>query len=132
MSDDDGGFRRDDPDTSRDAAGSFSASHREASVFKTIFEAGTDGANWWEIHKRNGMLMQTISPAFAPLCRKGYIKAKTTIDDVVIKRPGESGRGQTVWIAIRNMPEPLDVTTSPTSPSPQQEQPSEAKNYFRR
>jgi hypothetical protein len=121
--DDDGGFRRDDRDTSRAAAGSFSASQREAAVFKTIFEAGTDGANWWEIHNLNGMLMQTISPAFAPLCRKGYIKAKTTADGVVVKRPGSSRRSQTVWIAIRNMqPQLLDISIAPTKPSSRQEQ----------
>ena len=94
-----GGYRRDDPDTSKDAAESISASKREAYVYMAIYKAGKYGATWWELQQRDDMIRQTISPAFAPLRRKGFIQAKRTIDGAIVKRPGETGHNQTVWVA---------------------------------
>ena len=99
MDDNSGGYRRDDPDTSKDAAESISASKREAHVYEAISKAGKYGATWWELQQRDDMIRQTISPAFAPLRRKGFIQAKRTIDGAIVKRPGETGHKQIVWVA---------------------------------
>lgn len=102
MSDDDGGYRRNDRQTSKDAAKSFSATKKEMLVYKAILAFGDNGANWWELEQSGGdMLRQTISPRFAPLCRKGYITEKRTPDGEIVKRPGATPQTQTVWIAIQ-------------------------------
>jgi hypothetical protein len=97
---DEGGYRWSDPDTSKAAAQSFSATHLEAIVAGEIAMCGNDGATWWELHVRSGIPLASISPRFKPLRGKGIIKAKTTIDGIVVKRPGNSKRNQIVWVKV--------------------------------
>jgi hypothetical protein len=48
------------------------------------------------------MAKATISPRWKSLRKKKMIKPKRDLehpDKPIIKRPGDSGRGQTVWVA---------------------------------
>ena len=41
--------------------------------------------------------MQTITPAWSPLCEKGYIKGRRDSEGYELMRIGEFGAPQTVW-----------------------------------
>ena len=89
--DDIGAYRYDDPDTSYEAAHSVKATELEAKVRDAIFKQGDYGATGWEVAAVLKMSINTVSPRFAPLRRKGFIY------DSGERRPGPSGRNQIVW-----------------------------------
>jgi hypothetical protein len=94
--------RSTDPDTSHDAAASVDPTILERTVFKAIKERGTRGATWDELVRITGLRPGSISPRFKPLRKKGYIDWDFDDFGNKIKRPGVSGRFQTVWFAIRD------------------------------
>jgi DNA-binding MarR family transcriptional regulator len=84
--------RATDPGTSHDAAQSVSATVLEAQVLRAIRDSGDRGATLDEIMERTGLEKVTASPRAKPLEGKGLIVRAG-------KRPGLSGRAQTVWRA---------------------------------
>lgn len=86
--------RTTDPNTSYAAAASIDATVLEGLVAKAVASQGPNGATWYELESLTGLARQTISPRFAPLCRKGIIKNSGT------RRPGLTNRQQIVWIAV--------------------------------
>jgi len=84
--------RTSDPQTSREAASSMRgrpASQLETLVLKQLQAMGTGTSE--EVADALGISLQSISPRFAPLDRRGWI-VKT--DE---KRAGSSGRQRQVW-----------------------------------
>lgn len=80
-----------DPGTSHEAAGSVRATKLEACVLTAIRNCGERGATSYELEKITSLPNQTLTPRFAPLCRKHKIH------DSGEKRIGGSGRRQIVW-----------------------------------
>ena len=94
--------RNSDPITSFQAAESVDADGKEAAVLRALLVLGP--STWDEITERTGIRAGSISPRFKPL------RDKDLIADSGVKRPGESGRSQTVWmltLAGRNLAEKL-------------------------
>jgi hypothetical protein len=95
--------RKTDPRTSHDAAASVDDQlpHMEGVVYGAICQREEWGATWDEIGLITGMDKASISPRFKPLRERGLIMAKLKADGTEVRRPGHSGRGQTVWIKCR-------------------------------
>jgi hypothetical protein len=85
--------RNTDPDTSHEAAESMMPTRAEARAYEAL-KKFPEGAICSELAAESGMNWNTISPRMAPLCRKG--KARDTGQ----RRPGPSGRNQTVYVAV--------------------------------
>jgi hypothetical protein len=84
----DGAFARSgDPETSKDAARSL-----DGQVTYLVRDAGVRGRTLDELIDATGLDKVTVSPRLRPLCNKDLVREGA-------KRPGKSGRGQTVWIA---------------------------------
>ena len=60
---------------------------------------GRYGATWDELGESTGIDKASISPRFRPLMTKGLIAVRTE-NGKPVKRPGKSGKGQQVLIAI--------------------------------
>ena len=86
--------RTEDPDTSHEAAQKVDTARLERMVYEVILQY-PNGATGDEIMRHfphHGI--QTISPRYAPLIRKGFI------EDTGERRKGSSGRSQRVMRAI--------------------------------
>ena len=96
-----GGCRKDDPDTSLEAAESIDVRGLEDIVFHCIRlyrtglpihkEGGKPGLTVEEISIKLALYIPTSSPRLAPLCRKGYVV------DTGERRVASSGRRRIVW-----------------------------------
>jgi len=73
---DSGGFRRVDPDTSRAAARSISATYLEYVVLRALYFQKGLPQNGWELSLLCGMTTISTVPRIAPLRRKGYIEQR--------------------------------------------------------
>ena len=93
-----GAHRKDDPDTSKEAANQ-DVSKLEARVYELLrFKPLTTEELAFSLNKS----LQSITPRIAPLRRKGMIY------DSGQRKRGESGRGRIVWAAaIEIVPEPV-------------------------
>ena len=82
--------RKTDPETSREAAARVTPilNVLEAAVDAAVFAAGERGATAAEVHEATGIDLQSITPRFKPLERKGRIV-----------RTSERRDGRYVWIA---------------------------------
>lgn len=89
-----GGARNTDPETSHEAAESLDTTELERIVYEVIkmFPNGCIGDD--VVRMLPGFGIQTISPRYAPLLRKGWIV------DTGEKRKARSGRSQRVMKAI--------------------------------
>ena len=89
-----GGARNTDPETSHEAAESIDTTALERIVYDTIkmFPNGCIGDDVVKMLPQFGI--QTISPRYAPLLRKGWIV------DTGEKRKARSGRSQRVMKAV--------------------------------
>ena len=101
--------RNSDPQTSKSAAASVvpGVNRLENIVYEAIHIMGKEGATGAEVEKITGLPWQTLSPRFAPLRRKGLIRANGT-------RPGRSNRAQIVWVANALTPAE-ELGTHPTA-----------------
>ena len=86
-------YRRDDPETSKDAAESVNATQLEAIVLSAILRSGERGMTSEEAAAAAGMELGSVTPRFSPLETKGLIFRTER------RRPGKSGRGRIVWVA---------------------------------
>lgn len=95
--------RRTDPETSHAAARSVEseATRLEGIVYEAVRRRGDYGLTWDEAEPATGLPAPSISPRWKPLRNKGLIKAKTDESGNAVKRPGKSGRGQIVWVAVK-------------------------------
>ena len=87
--------RTEDPDTSHEAAQKVDTARLEQMVYEVILQY-PNGATGDEIMRHfpdHGV--QTISPRYAPLIRKGFI------EDTGERRKGSSGRSQRVMRAVK-------------------------------
>lgn len=103
--------RRSDPGTSHEAAKSLdgSVTDLEEHVLIALRAHHPFGMILDELVDWIGLDKVTISPRLKPLCKKGLV---TTCG----KRPGKSGRGQTIWILQDSAAqEPETKSTSPLS-----------------
>ena len=90
-----GGARLTDPQTSHDAAKALDSTVLESMVLEAIKKC-PNGATGYELDKAlPGFGIQTLTPRFAPLKRKGLIY------DSGLRRPGASGRSQCVLMAVK-------------------------------
>ncbi len=87
-----GGVRRSDPDTSYAAAQSLT-SWIETRVLEALATAGPNGLTSHETATILDLPLVSVSPRFAPLRRKGLVRAGP------VKRQGVSGRMSTVWVS---------------------------------
>lgn len=89
-----GGARNTDPETSHEAAESIDTTELERIVYETIkmFPNGCIGDDVVKMLPQFGI--QTISPRYAPLIRKGWVT------DTGEKRKARSGRNQRVMKAV--------------------------------
>lgn len=87
--------RRNDPGTSKDAADSMAKTlpHLMELVYRAIVASRHRGRNLDELIEDTGIEKVTLSPRLRPLADRGLIVEKEP------KRPGKSGRDQTVWVA---------------------------------
>lgn len=92
--------RNTDPETSHEAAHSMddAVTRLEKVVTLAIRASGDRGATWDELAALTGIDKASISPRFKPLRRKGQICSRT-VEGEIVKRAGNSGRGQIVWFA---------------------------------
>ncbi len=86
-----------DPETSHEAAESVRTTKLETIVLTAIRSCGDRGATAYELEKITKLPNQTLTPRFAPLCRK------SKIHDSGEKRVGGSGRRQIVWKYTREL-----------------------------
>ena len=86
-------YRRDDPETSKDAAESVSATQLERIVLSAILRSGERGMTSEEAAVAVGMELGSVTPRLSPLEAKGLIFRTER------RRPGKSGRGRIVWVA---------------------------------
>lgn len=96
MTDDPGGFRHNDPFTSKIAAGSISATELEMLVHDWLLRTGRD-LTALEIARGMGMDIRSISPRLAPLARKGGVvrhSKRYCINDAGNPTP------QITWLAL--------------------------------
>jgi hypothetical protein len=90
--------RRTDPDTSHEAAEKVNSTRLEQMVYEVIARH-SDGCISDDIVKAlPGHGVQTISPRYAPLIRKGFI------EDTGERRQGNNGRQQRVLRVIKKEP----------------------------
>jgi len=92
--------RGSDPVTSHEAAGSFDATVLERKVLDYIRLCGVTGCIGDDVVHALSQYggVQTLSPRYAPLVRKGFIHRWGD------KRIGKSGRSQLVMRSMRNEP----------------------------
>lgn len=81
--------RRNDPDTSRDAAAGVNVTAMEAAVYGAIKAHGPKTS--FEIADILSLSLVTVSPRLRPLADKGMVR------DSGVRRMGQSGRNQIVW-----------------------------------
>jgi hypothetical protein len=91
--------RRTDPVTSHDAAESVDVSRLERQVVDALRNAPR-GLTWDELHRVTRIDKASISPRLKPLRDKRLIDALAYPNGESVKRPGDSGRNQTVWVAL--------------------------------
>lgn len=87
--------RTEDPDTSHEAAQKVDTARLEKMVYEVIakYPNGVTGDEIMKHFPDHGV--QTISPRYAPLIRKGFI------EDTGERRKGSSGRSQRVMRAVK-------------------------------
>jgi DNA-binding MarR family transcriptional regulator len=87
--------RRADPETSHEAAASVESAlpQLEAIVLAVIRRSRQQGQTLDQLIDATGIDKVTLSPRLRPLCAKGFVVEMG-------KRPGKSGRSQTVWVAV--------------------------------
>ena len=83
--------RRSDPDTSKEAAEKVDTARLEQMVYETIKKRPSTSE---EVANVLNIPLQSITPRFAPLKRKGFIC------DTGEKRPGASGRSRVVFAVL--------------------------------
>jgi len=105
-----GKHRNEDPDTSVDAANSIDAARLEQMAYAQIKKAGMRGLTAEECATRLGMELGSVTPRMAPLRAKGFI-TYLLVDDARMRRPGKSGRGRDVLVAIENLPTQPELFT---------------------
>ena len=88
-----GRARHTDPATSHAAARSVYATPLEEQVLKALRQCPL-GATSFQLADKMGMSLVTVSPRLKPLVEKGLVI------DSGVKRRGDSGRNQIVWIAL--------------------------------
>lgn len=84
-----------DPGTSHEAAESIRPTELEMVVLEGLRQCGDRGATSDELGAQLKMDRDSVSPRMKPLIKKGYVI------DSGARRPGDSGRSQTVWKAIK-------------------------------
>lgn len=84
-----GGYRYNDPDTSKEAALSVNATRLEE-LFLGVLARHPDGRTSHQVADALNIPLVSISPRTAPLVRKGKIYKAG-------ERAGENGRMRTVW-----------------------------------
>jgi hypothetical protein len=92
-----GGWSRRGRHTSMMAALGVDATLRESQVFAVVHRRGDLGTTSSDVFRATGIVMQTITPRWAPLCRKGFVKAKLDSDGLELTRIGHLGAAQIVW-----------------------------------
>ena len=97
MSNDYDPARNTDPDTSKEAAAKLNIAAKELAVLKVVARGGSNGRTWWEAELNCNMPRQTISPRWAPMCRKGFIEKRFDARGKPFTRLGGENRQQTVW-----------------------------------
>lgn len=90
-----GAFKRTDPGTSVQAALSVDATELEG-IAAGLLDLVPEGLIGDEIYEMSGISVQTMSPRWAPLRRKGIIMNSGR------KRKGKSGRSQIVWVLTKH------------------------------
>jgi hypothetical protein len=95
--DETGAFGRNDRMAAKLAGLGVNATKREARVFAVVKDRGDKGTIGSDVKRAIGMELQTVTPAWSPLCEKGYIKGRRDSDGVELMRVGECGAPQTVW-----------------------------------
>ena len=85
-----GAARRADPETSKEAAQSVTATALESLVMRWLHKRPS-GLTTHELAELTGLSLVSVSPRIAPLVRKGFVK------DSGERRPGPSGRKSIVW-----------------------------------
>lgn len=94
MSDDTLAYARaDDRRTSHEAAESVRATDLEATVLAALRQF-PNGATSYQLAESLGMSLVTVSPRLRPLVSKGLAR------DSGLRATGQSGRSQTIWIAV--------------------------------
>lgn len=88
-----GAARSGDPDTSHDAAESVRVAELERAVLRAIHDLGGKATSE-DVAIYTGIDLQSITPRFAPLARKGVI-ARTSD-----RKPGRSGKARIVWMKV--------------------------------
>jgi hypothetical protein len=87
--------RRDSPDTSREAAAQVDTTRLESMVYFAIRKFGRTGAIADDILEIfQGFPYSSITARFSALLRKGFVS------NTGERRPGRSGRGQRVMVAL--------------------------------
>lgn len=90
-----GRARRDDPETSKDAAKSVLSQRLERMVAKALL-GHSNGLIADELEDVTGLTQNSLTPRTKPMEEKSLIY-RSQIDGKLEKRPGRSGRMQTVW-----------------------------------
>lgn len=91
--------RANDLDTSVEAAWGVDAGELERMVLRELFRRA-EGATIDELTQAIGRDKVALSPRLRPLCNRGLVRENG-------KRPGRSGRSQTVWVAVPIKPNDL-------------------------
>ena len=97
MNDDYDPARITDPDTSKEAAAGLNVADMELAVLKVVARAGSNGRTWWEAEHNCNLPRQTISPRWAPLCKKGMLEKRFDAKGKPFTRLGGYKKQQTVW-----------------------------------
>jgi hypothetical protein len=92
-----GAFGRHDRMASKLAGLGVNATKREALVFAVVKARGDLGTIGSDVKHAIRMELQTVTPAWAPLCAKGFIKGRRDSNGVELMRIGECGAPHTVW-----------------------------------
>jgi hypothetical protein len=90
--------RTTDPETSHEAAASIDKDRLEALVARTVKTAGDYGMTGSETAEALQMVVQTVSPRFAPLMAKGILVLARNSDGEIVKRMGKHRRKQQVHL----------------------------------
>jgi hypothetical protein len=89
--------RLDDPATSKDAAASIDGFGAAQKVFWEILQSGKDGANCAEITAK--LLERYNMPSQSISSRCSRLRDDGSIIDSGMRRPGDYGKDQIVWVA---------------------------------
>jgi len=95
--------RTTDPDTSHEAT-HFNPTEVEQRILDAIADR-VSGMTCHEVVIETGLPIQTVSPRFKPLHKKGWLEYHPTLDGKELqKRPGRSGRRQLVHFLKNRAP----------------------------